>query len=217
MYPVSLFSAGIAAKGISSMSESNQIKKDDIRVERTFRRLSQALTILLLERPFEDIFVTDICERAMVHRTTFYKHFKDKYSLLEFCVRELIHSFEGTDDRMVSAESMKEYYMRLIRRSLDYMADNQALLKTGFPGSRNNSALPMFHRSIAGLIETKLMENESFGYHHTIPCSMIAQYYAGALISASIWWLENDMPISIDEMVHHISILINESGYLVKK
>ncbi|MDD3169291.1 MAG: TetR/AcrR family transcriptional regulator C-terminal domain-containing protein [Eubacteriales bacterium] len=199
------------------MTEWSHKKKEDLRVERTFRRLSQALKSLLLERPFEDIFVTDICERAIVHRTTFYKHFKDKYHLLEFCVRQLIQSFEGPDEQIVSTESMKEYYINLIRKSLLYMADHRALLKTGILRSGNNSALPMFHRSIAGLIETKLIENEKLGYDHLIPCSMIAQYYSGALISASIWWLENDVPISIDEMVHDISLLINESGYLVKK
>lgn len=37
---------------------------------------------LLAERPFTAITVQDICERAMVHRTTVYKHYADKYDLL---------------------------------------------------------------------------------------------------------------------------------------
>ena len=58
----------------------------------------------------------------------------------------------------------------------------------------------MLHRSVNHLIETKLSDNEKLGIHHIIPCPIISQFYSGALISASIWWLENDTPISIDKI-----------------
>ncbi len=54
----------------------------DLRVRRTHKLLWDALMALMIERDFESITVTDICDRAMVHRTTFYKHFEDKYDLL---------------------------------------------------------------------------------------------------------------------------------------
>lgn len=199
------------------MAEINHNRKDDLRVRRTFKLLSQALLSLLLEKSFEEIYVTDICERAMVHRTTFYKHFEDKYHLLDFCVKDLIRNFEGDDYQHDSAESMKDYYMGLIRKSLEYMAENKKLLLTGILRAGNNSVLPMLSSSVNHLIETKLYDNEKLGFYHTIPCPIIAQYYSGALISASIWWLENDMPITIDEMVRYISLLINETGYVVKQ
>ncbi len=187
--------------------------KGDLRVRRTYKLLSQALLSLLLERSFEEIFVTDICDRAMVHRTTFYKHFEDKYHLLDFCVQELIRTFEGDEDHLLSAELMKDYYMGLIRKSLEYMADNKELFLTGILRAGNNSVLPMLNLSVNNLIQTKLEENEARGVYHSIPCPVIAQFYSGALISASIWWLENNTPISIDEMVRYISLLINEKSY----
>lgn len=48
-------------------------KKDDLRIRRTYKLLSESLLDLLSENKFEDISVTDICEKAMIHRTTFYK------------------------------------------------------------------------------------------------------------------------------------------------
>jgi len=199
------------------MADLNHIRKEDLRVRRTFKLLSQALLSLLLEKSFEEIYVTDICEHAMVHRTTFYKHFEDKYHLLDFCVKDLIRNFEGDDYQHDSAESMKDYYMGLIRKSLVYMAENKKLLLTGILRAGNNSVLPMLSSSVSQLIEKKLCDNEKMGFHHTIPCPIIAQYYSGALISASIWWLENEMPVSIDEMVRYISLLINETAYVVKQ
>ncbi len=37
---------------------------------------------LMTEQEFETISVKEVCDRAMVHRTTFYKHYEDKYDLL---------------------------------------------------------------------------------------------------------------------------------------
>jgi hypothetical protein len=74
----------------------------------------------------------------------------------------------------------------------------------------------MLHRSVSHLIELKLLDNERLGYHHKVPCSIIAEFYAGALLSAAIWWLENDTAISIDDMVLYISLLINEKATWLK-
>lgn len=199
------------------MLEPGNNRKEDLRVRRTYKLLSQALMSLLLEKSFEEIFVTDICERAMVHRTTFYKHFEDKYHLLDFCVQELINNFEGDEYKPSPGGNMKDYYMGIIRKSLEYLANNKELLLTGILRAGNNSAFPMLHRSVNRLIESKLMENEKAGYHHTIPCPIIAEFYSGALLSAAIWWLENDTTISIDDMVYYISKMVNETGYSTNK
>ena len=196
------------------MMEPEKIKKEDLRVRRTYKLLSQALMSLLLEKSFEEIFVTDICERAMVHRTTFYKHFEDKYHLLDFCVKELINTFEEETANLKSTDTMKEYYMSLIRKSLIYMMDNKKLFLTGI--IKTGNVLPMLQRSVYQLIESKLTEREKLGIRHTIPCPIIAQFFSGALLTSSIWWLESDTPVPIDEMVKYISLLINESVCVAK-
>ena len=57
--------------------------KEDLRIVRTRKLLSTALFDLLESTPYEKISVMDICEKAMVHRATFYNHFEDKEHLLE--------------------------------------------------------------------------------------------------------------------------------------
>src|SRR5260370_31270348 len=61
----------------------------DLRVRRTRKLLWEALMAELSERAFEEITGKDICERAMVHRTTFYKHYEDKYALLSQGMRQM--------------------------------------------------------------------------------------------------------------------------------
>ena len=42
----------------------------DLRQRKTRKLLVEALAQLLVERPYQEVSVVDICRRAMVHRTT---------------------------------------------------------------------------------------------------------------------------------------------------
>ena len=66
------------------------MKKEDLRITKTKRDLRYAIVELLKTNQFEKITVGDICEKAMVNRMTFYKHFNDKYDLLEHTINFLI-------------------------------------------------------------------------------------------------------------------------------
>jgi len=106
------------------MSDQSEMKVD-LRVKRTYKLLLDALVGLLEEKTFEEIHVTDICEKAMVHRTTFYKHFEDKYHLLRFGLEEIQKSFEKDIATHESFSSLKEYYIYFIRSVLACLRDNQ--------------------------------------------------------------------------------------------
>ena len=62
---------------------------EDLRVQRTYLLLKNALLELLAKKSFDEIKVNDICNLAMIHRTTFYSHFQDKYDLLEYCIKNI--------------------------------------------------------------------------------------------------------------------------------
>ena len=55
--------------------------KTDLRIIKTNNTLYDALINLLKEKTFEEIKVSDICQKALVNRSTFYAHFIDKYEL----------------------------------------------------------------------------------------------------------------------------------------
>ena len=69
-------------------------KKIDLRVEKTYLLLHNAFTQLLEEKRFEDFTVNELCERAMIRRTTFYKHFADKYEYFTFYIKEVCAAFQ---------------------------------------------------------------------------------------------------------------------------
>src|SRR5215208_5419659 len=62
---------------------------EDLRVRRTRKLLKQALIELTIEKGFAAVTVQDIADRAMVNRATFYRHYLDKYDLLDQYMREV--------------------------------------------------------------------------------------------------------------------------------
>ena len=67
----------------------------DLRTIRTYKLLKDSLLELLSKDSFDNIKVNDICNLAMVHRTTFYSHFSDKYELLEYVISEVEKEITG--------------------------------------------------------------------------------------------------------------------------
>lgn len=98
----------------------DQKRSEDLRIQRTHRLLLSALVDLLSEKSFSDLRVKDICERAGVHRSTFYTHFEDKSHLLLFGIQELMDDLiHSGDDRSYPA------FLHSVYRILKYFQRNQ--------------------------------------------------------------------------------------------
>lgn len=55
-----------------------------LQFDRTTRDIINAFMDLLDQKSFEKISVQDIIEKTMINRSTFYRHFQDKYAILEY-------------------------------------------------------------------------------------------------------------------------------------
>lgn len=97
------------------------MKETDLRVIKTKKALSSSLLQLLEQQLFQTITVNQICDNALVHRTTFYKHFYDKYDLLEYLFNQLTkdyfardisdrlnHPFQTMSDTINNKEDLRE-------------------------------------------------------------------------------------------------------------
>ena len=82
----------------------------DLRIKKTYRALFDAFTELLEEHRFEDLTVAMLCDRAMIRRTTFYKHFRDKNDYFAFYIDGLMSGLpqkQPDEAGAVSAEDVR--------------------------------------------------------------------------------------------------------------
>ena len=67
--------------------------------QRTKRDILQAMMTLLRKKKFDDITIGEICDEAMIHRSTFYRYFQDKVDLANTIIYNLSEELLGTDFR----------------------------------------------------------------------------------------------------------------------
>ena len=190
-------------------------KKDDLRIRRTYKLLSESLLDLLSENKFEDISVTDICEKAMIHRTTFYKHFEDKYQLFTVCVKEFQIIFSKDNNFDYKFNNLTDYYINTMKNILEFITSPKnksqfvALLK-----NNRNSIQTIFHETIVEDVILKLEDVKKNGNEFSVPIPMIAEFYAGAIISVIRWWFESDMTISVEDLIRYSTFLSQKNLFI---
>ncbi|MBQ8519537.1 MAG: TetR/AcrR family transcriptional regulator [Agathobacter sp.] len=94
---------------------------------RTDKAITQALISLLKEKPFEKITVQDILDETPVTRSTFYKHYHDKYEIVEKMQEEFFST--QMEIRKAAHENPSMFSQTLIKSSHQTRELMEALLK----------------------------------------------------------------------------------------
>lgn len=176
----------------------------DLRVRRTHKLLWDALMAELSERPFEEISVKDICKRAMVHRTTFYKHYEDKYALLERGIRQMFDGLLAGESHAppctFTIDDPPPYFVRLF----EHAAQHPQFYKLMLCGEGIGRFQRLVKDYIAKLAAANMPRSPSTDTRRAISISMHAQFVSGATLSLLAWWLENDMPLTPRQMAQYL-------------
>lgn len=183
----------------------------DLRVKRTYILLKNALFELLSKKSFDEIKVNDICNLAMIHRTTFYSHFQDKYDLLEYCIKDLEEDLTEKIKKSQYSNS-KEFYTNLVMNLLDYISENKKMLKSILKNNYDNGLNNIFMNTCINYITSMLEKDPNITYKLKTP--VIANFYSGAVISTLVWWIKNDNNLDEKELCNSIISLIFDTPNL---
>lgn len=183
------------------MAQKNE-KGEDLRVRRTRKALQAALIELSVEKGFAEITVSDITERAMVNRATFYRHYLDKYDLLKQYMEEIYQMLNSSEDMTLIEKQAKaggqppEGIVQMFRK-VEQHADFFRLM-LGPNGD------PQFVQQIREYIKKRmrqlLPDKTPFTSYETPPLDLSLEYVASAGVGALYWWLENGTSYSPEQM-----------------
>lgn len=70
------------------------MNKNGLRTKKTREKIEEKFIQLLQEKSFPKITVQDILDAAGINRTTFYRHYRDKYELAELLCGRFFQKFE---------------------------------------------------------------------------------------------------------------------------
>ncbi len=197
---------------------------EDLRVKRTHKLLKEALITLIEQegRNFDTLTVGEITAYAMVSRAAFYRHYRDKYDLVEQIVEDAIKTLA------VELDQLREKIFAALQPSapaLLELADDKHLVdeaSASFPLVHlfeHFAEHKRFYRALLGerggswfgkrmrqyFAEMLLERGEGVTFHHhagsladrpTFQEGFIPMIQAGVFLDVITWWLEQDRPYS---------------------
>lgn len=178
----------------------NPIEAEDLRVRRTRTTLQKALIELTVEKGFAAVTVRDICERAMVNRSTFYRHYIDKYDLLDQYATEV---GKLTAPEVNETEGKHTGPLQMLKHVQQFADFYRVMLgQNGDPVFTQR-----FCQNAAERFRTFLSLQDAPAGPDTPPVEMQLNYISWAGVGAITWWLENDQPCTPEQLGSWLSQL----------
>lgn len=162
------------------------MESKDIRVQKTIKNIEDTFLHLLKEKSFVNITIKDICDEAMISRSTFYSHYKDKYDLLEYFFDKLISNFTAVATNYFCDKSMT-LKIKTAGELLNYVYENADIFKTFLELNEQN--LDLFNQL------TNIIYNRCFDYlertnrvdKYNLGNAYIAQIYTFIIMNSIRW------------------------------
>lgn len=153
---------------------------------------------IMQTKSFDKVTVTELVEQCGVQRQTFYYHFKDLYSLLEWVYITDVDQMIGRHRTMLS---WHEGLYKLCR----YLQDNAKFVEHTYY-SVNHTYLEHFLYSHAyDLIRPVIDENKARQFATEYEKDTLANFYKYAFVGFIIDWIAKGMIDSPEEVVHRIT------------
>lgn len=171
-------------------------RTEDLRVLRTHTLLLRALSDLLQEKPFDEIRVKDLCQRAMVHRSTFYAHFEDKRHLLTFGMQAFL---DDLTDGMPCSDNPAPFRQAIEKVFQYFLARRQEYARL-FLDPRNAEAKEIFREEFARVLTEQTLHHPAFTAYTREEIVVLCQFFARGLLSLITWWLKPGTQRSVEEV-----------------
>lgn len=177
--------------------------KEDQRVRRTRDRLGDALIELLLQKPFDDITVQEVLERAEVSRSTFYSHFRDKNDLFLSDADEFFDGMANALSRFGDKSERVAPVHELFAHVAEMRPFYHALIESG----KVEDIWALGREHFARGIEKRLGEIPRGAQITSAQRRVMSQGLAGSLFSLLDWWMRSgmkDTALDMDKMFHRL-------------
>ena len=192
------------------MAESKKSGKTDRRVLRTYQQLTDAIGRLLLREAWNQITVQELCDEAMIRRTTFYQHFRDMNDFMLWRRKDRMEEFSAFIADDDPPEDPGDHFVMLSTCMMDYMnlhpQYEKVVMATGDRGIR---MLETFLRHCADEVVVRLNERGGMDQKdsaHAIP--VLIEFYVGGMLAALRWWYANRKPCTQEELIHYLRQIV---------
>lgn len=193
------------------------MKKEDLRIIKTKRLIFRSFVDLIFEKDFAAITVQDIADRAMINRSTFYSHFHDKQDVLEqvfpYVLLPLLGSIENNIIESGNVICEKKIIEIVTKIFLQVKSEKKFYLLV--LRGRNMILMDTFKKFLREHFSEVFSKLQVKNGDQIIPNDFIISYLVTTFMSTIYWWLENDCPLSAENMARIMIKLISSAGLAI--
>jgi AcrR family transcriptional regulator len=136
---------------------------------------------------------------------TFYLHYRDKQELLLSNVNAMLDELMSKIAPLTGEKIRVDVPPESMIQVFQYLAENARFFKI-LLGERGISfVVSRLRKYLAALTIERLQPAADM--QPRVSMETLSQYAAGSLLGLIAWWLENDMPISPEEIAHQVLLL----------
>ena len=170
--------------------------KTDPRVRRTEDSLGDALVELMHEKPFEEITVQNVLDRAGVGRSTFYTHFRDKDDLF---MNDVDNFFEHMST-MLSRTGEASSRVAPVREIFAHVGESKVFYSALKASGKIHDVMDLGQAHFARGIERRLAELAPDRSGTAASRPVMAFGFAGAMLALLEWWIDHGKPRTPEQM-----------------
>ena len=180
-------------------------KPESRRVRMTKRLMKDAMLELLEQKELSNISVTALCEKADVHRSTFYKYYTDPAELFREIEQDFLKQIPLPP--LVLDQKSEKQLLAATTAFFDYVKENRRAFRVFFSNSMENG------------FGSRLVDQLCYRYITLIECddkrreAYIRIYIASGTVGMLREWVTSDFNVSsrnIAEMMYSLSRKITE-------
>lgn len=183
-------------------------KKLDLRVQKTRSALTNALYQLLCEKSLDDITVTELCNRAVIRKATFYKHFGDKTELLVYMMQELQRISREENSVGYNPGNPYSFYAGVFQYLVDFVDSNEAFVTSILRSSSGAFVRNLLEEQIRRDINEQLRHEDREDVRDAH--AMLSAMYAGAITSCGVWWIMQNPRPNKSEIIEQFTEFISK-------
>lgn len=181
---------------VAPISSNHSDGPIDRRILRTQQLIKEALLSLIMNKPFADIIVKDITEKANVNRSTFYAHYQDKYDLMDQIVDNklsMLHRLSTNDSDFYKSyqpdfEIPDPYFVALF----EHLTSNETFYRIILTRSHDPSYSAKMLEAIRDSFYIRI-SNAALDQKLLVPMDIVLDYISSAVMGIIKQWLEQHM------------------------
>lgn len=168
--------------------------------------LVNSLILLMKEKTYEKITVSDICKKADLSRQTFYNFFSTKEEILKSCLRQ---EYERQFSLLCKQETLS--IREIVEAFIQVLTGNQELLNVMLANRLDGIILEEIIKCVA-LFADRFAAKESTNGLRPYGEALLS----GALAQLLIYWFRQDEPLPIDQLTQLLTDFLSGNLYHIE-